>query len=227
MPPRRRSDHYRSREEQLVTIGQAATALPKLRAVGTLVDERVSDLQFRFLRERRDSAAVAALARLRRGVGKPPGDLLDILEFTVLDEPLSRGDPADIEQRELAVHVAMTLYAVHQQSLGEPMHQRGQGLGRALRALHTGDPKVVPEPLVRRFRTLGTASSFTELAYHLRGAVQLLRAGTFQAPRKAVPLDYGRLADQLVTWQREGPSHVQMAWGREFYRRQRTEQPSA
>jgi CRISPR system Cascade subunit CasB len=204
-----------------VTSSQAATALPKLRAVGTLVDERVSDLQSRLLRERRDPAAVAALARLRRGAGKPPGELLDILEFTVLDEPLSRGDPAGIEQRELAVHVAMTLYAVHQQSLGEPMHRRGQGLGRALRALHTGDPTAVPEPLVRRFRTLGTA-----LAYHLRGAVQLLRAGTFQAPHKAVPLDYGRLADQLVTWQREGPSPVQLAWGREFYRRQRTEQPS-
>lgn len=208
-----------------MTISQAEPALPKLRTAGALVDKRVSGLQSRFLHERRDPAAVAALARLRRGAGKQPGELLDILEFTVLDEPLYRGDA--VEQLELAVHVAMTLFAVHQQSRGEPMHQRGRGLGTALRALHTGDPEAIPEPLVRRFRTLGTASSFAELAYHLRGAVQLLRAGTFRPPRRAVPLDYGRLADQLVTWQREGPSRVQLTWGREFYRKQRAETAQA
>jgi CRISPR system Cascade subunit CasB len=188
-----------------------------LDTVGRVVDARVSDLQNRFLRDHRDPAAAAALARLRRGAGKPPGALLDILEFTTADEFIVGDEPSPHEH---AAHVAMTLYALHQQSRGERMHRRGHGLGAALRALHTGDPKKLPDPLTRRFRMLGTADSFGELAYHLRGAVQLLRAG-------AVALDYGLLADQLDRWQQPGgPARVQLRWGREFYRMPRPDQPS-
>jgi CRISPR system Cascade subunit CasB len=189
-----------------------------LGVVGAVVDSRVSDLQYRLLRDHRDPAAVAALARLRRAAGKPPGAMLDILEYTTDEQFLGGGDePSRLEH---AAHLAMTLFAVHQQSRGERMHRRGQGLGTALRALHTGDPTKPPAPLTRRFRMLGTADSFSELTYHLRGAVQLLRAG-------GVPLDYGLLADQLVTWQwPQGPARVQLRWGREFYRNPRTEQPT-
>lgn len=193
----------------------------ELGTVGRVVAARVSDLQSRFLRAHRDPGAVAALARLRRGAGKQPGAVLDILEFTTHDDFAPRyehtnGEPSRYEH---AAHVAMTLYAVHQQSQGQRMHQRGQGLGAALRALHTGDPRKLPDPLTRRFRMLGTADSFTELAYHLRGAVQLLRSG-------GIPLDYGLLADQLVDWQRpDRRARVQLRWGREFYLTPRTDQP--
>jgi CRISPR system Cascade subunit CasB len=188
---------------------------PRLRAPGEFVDAQVSDLQNRYLStEYRDPAAVAALARLRRGAGKQPGEVLELLEYTVSEQlrPGPDGTPGDEEH---AVHVAMTLFAVHQQSRGERMHRRGRGLGGALRSLHTGDPKKLPDPLVRRFRMLGTADSFPELTHHLRGAVQLLRVG-------GEPLDYGLLADQLVTWQRHGRSSVQLAWGRQFHRTRRT-----
>lgn len=198
---------------------------PRLGTVGEFVDSHVSDLQNGFLSTKyRDPAAVAALARLRRGAGKPPGEVLDILEFTV--SPDFRPGPADggASPEEWAANVAMTLFAVHQQSRGERMHRRRRGLGTALRSLHPGDQKSLPDPLARRFRMLGTADSFSELTYHLRGAVQLLRAG-------GQPLDYGLLADQLVTWQVFGPDRVQLTWGREFYRTRRTapsdEQPSA
>jgi CRISPR system Cascade subunit CasB len=197
---------------------------PRLGTVGEFVDAHVSDLQNRFLStEYRDPAAVAALARLRRGAGKPPGEVLDILEFTV--SPEFRPGPADgsASSEECAANVAMTLFAVHQQSRGERMHRRRRGLGTALRSL-PGDQKSLPDPLARRFRMLGTADSFGELTYHLRGAVQLLRVG-------GQPLDYGLLADQLVTWQVFGPGRVQLVWGREFYRTRRTapadDQPSA
>lgn len=119
---------------------------------------------------------------------------------------------------EWAAHVAMTLFAVHQQSRGERMHRRGRGLGTALRSLHPGDAKTLPDPLTRRFRMLGTADSFPELTHHLRGVVQLLRAG-------GAPLDYGLLADQLVTWQVHGRDQVQLVWGRQFYRTRRTALP--
>lgn len=175
-----------------MTAGPTETRTRTLGAAGAVVDARATDLQNRFLStERRDPAAVAALARLRRGAGKKPDELLDILEYT-LDPRLVVGWVSDEPSpSERAVHVAMTLFAVHQQSRGERMHRRGHGLGTALRALHPGDQRSLPDPLLRRFRMLGTADSSAELTHHLRGAVQLLRAG-------AVPLDYGLLADQLV-----------------------------
>ena len=202
-----------------MTTGTSEPATRPLGVVGTVVDARVVDLQNRFLSaEYRDPAAVAALARLRRGVGKKPGDVLDILEFTVSAEfrPGTRDDEPSPD--EWAAHVALTLFAMHQQSRGERMHRRGRGLGTALRSLHTGDQKSLPEPLVRRFRMLGTADSFSELAHHLRGVVQLLRTG-------GAPLDYGLLADQLVAWQLFGPDQVQLTWGRQFYRTRRTALP--
>jgi CRISPR system Cascade subunit CasB len=203
----------------LVTVSSTEPPPRALRAVGDFVDTQVSDLQNRLLSTGyRDPAAVAALARLRRGVGKRPGDVLDILEFTVsADFRPAAGDEPTAE--EWAAHVALTLFAVHQQSRGERMHRRGRGLGTALRSLHPGYQNSLPDPLSRRFRMLGTAGSFPELTHHLRGAVQLLRAG-------GQPLDYGVLADQLQTWQVLGPDRVQLTWGREFYRTRRTT-PSA
>jgi CRISPR system Cascade subunit CasB len=197
-----------------MTTSPAETS-PRLKAAGEFVDLQVSDLQNRYLStDYRDPAAVAALARLRRGAGKQPGEVLELLEYTVSEQfwPGPDGEPGPEEH---AVHVAMTLFAVHQQSRGERMHRRGRGLGVALRSLHAGDQKSLPDPLVRRFRMLGTADSFPELTHHLRGAVQLLRVG-------GEPLDYGLLTDQLVTWQRHGRSSVQLVWGRQFHRTRRT-----
>lgn len=182
----------------------------ELGTVGTVVDARVSNLQARLLHTRRDPSAQAALARLRRGVGKEPGHVLDILEYTIADEFVDERNRRATERNELAAHVALTLYASHQQSRLERMHRRGEGLGTAMRALHTGPIDKLPPPLISRFRMLGTADTFGELSYHLRGAVQLLRAG-------GRPLDYGRLADELVRWQQYGPDRVQLTWGRQFY----------
>jgi CRISPR system Cascade subunit CasB len=187
---------------------------PRLSFVGAFVDERVRDLQNRFLRVPQDPGAVAALARLRRAVGKEPGEIVDALEYT-FSPVLLRGHPEDDpgpSPAERAAHVAITLFALHQQSRGERMHHRGRGLGTALRRLHSGSSPM-PEPITRRFRMLGTADSFGELSHHLRGVVQLLRA-------QSSPLDYGLLAHQLLVWQ-DDPSKVRMTWGRQFYRQNR------
>ncbi|MGE3287225.1 MAG: type I-E CRISPR-associated protein Cse2/CasB [Pseudonocardia sp.] len=190
---------------------------PRLLGVtGTFVDATIADIQSRFLRDRQDPAAVTALARLRRAAGKQPGAVLDVLQYTY-SPTLARGtdDDAPTTPAEQAAHLAITLYAVHQQSRGERMHVRRRGLGTALRGLAAGPEKDLPDPIVRRFRMLGTADSFPELSHHLRGVVQLLRAG-------GAPLDYGRLADQLVAWQTTGRDRVRMTWGRQFYRQNRT-----
>ncbi len=180
--------------------------------VGTVVDQRAGELQARALKG--VPSAIAALARLRRGAGKQPGEVLDILEFTVADEFFTGRSDAGVSIDEYAAHVALTLFALHQQSRSGPMHCRGVGLGAALRRLHDG-PDPVPDAVQRRFRVLGTAGGVDELTHHLRGAVQLLRT-------KDIALDYGLLADQLVSWQWPGgPDRVRLRWGREFYRTDR------
>lgn len=195
-----------------VAAGRWAT----LRDVGSLVDRRVGSLQERYL-GRRESSAVAMLAHLRHAAGKPVGSVPDIWQVTLGDElagPRAGDAPTHVE---VAVHVAMTLYGVHQQSASKRMHQRGHGLGRSLRALHPADAQT--DPVRRRFQAVGTADSLDELVHHARGLVQLLRAG-------GTPLDYGLLADQLVAWQRGDEVQVRLQWARDFYRTERTDSTS-
>jgi CRISPR system Cascade subunit CasB len=182
-----------------------------LYTTGAAVDRRISALQRSALANRANG--VAALARLRRAVGKPPGAVQDILEYTLDADLAGPGAGDDPTADETAAHIAMTLYALHQQSQRAPMHRRGYGLGRSVRQLNGSDVSGEPTPVRRRFNTLGTADSLDELVHHARGMIQLLRA-------KAIPLDYGLLADQLVRWQSvpAGPSRVRLTWGRDFYR---------
>jgi CRISPR system Cascade subunit CasB len=177
--------------------------------VKSVVDSKVSQLQRGYIANR--SGDVAALARLRRAVGKPPGSVLDVLEFTYAPEFV--GDPRNDAPTpaEVAAHMSMTLYAVHQQSQRQPMHRPGRRLGQAIRALIPEQGSYVDHSVARRFAILGTADSLDELVHHLRGMVQLLRAG-------AVPLDYGLLAADLLSWQRSGPAAVRLRWGRDFHR---------
>jgi CRISPR type I-E-associated protein CasB/Cse2 len=174
-----------------------------------LVSTRIGRLQSGYLNNR--SAEVAALARLRRGLGKKPGAVLDILEYTSAAELVHDLRDDDPTFAEIAAHHCLTLFAMHQQSLSRRMHQTGSRPGMAFRQL-VGKDGVKPEnPVVRRFTMLGTADSLDELAHHLRGMVQLLRA-------KAIPLDYGRLAGNLLSWQYPGGAdRVRLSWGRDFY----------
>jgi CRISPR system Cascade subunit CasB len=181
--------------------------------VKSTVDNRIGTLQSGYLRNQ--SASVAALARLRRGVGKPAGSVLDILEFTYATEFV--GDPRDDAPTtaEVAAHLSITLYALHQQSQRERMHRSGHRLGLSIRAL-APDKDYLTHSVTRRFAMLGTADSLDELTHHLRGMVQLLRT-------TAVPLDYGLLAADLLQWQRpQRRASVRLRWGRDFHRTQKT-----
>ncbi len=184
------------------------TTAPR-RTVQATVDARVASLQRGYLANRSDS--VAALARLRRAVGKPPGSVLDILDYTLAPEFVYGWSNDEPSWAETAAHHAMTLYALHQQSQPRGMHQPGRRLGGAVRRLISGSIVEPTHPIARRFAMLGTADSLDELVHHLRGVVQLLRANR-------IPLDYGLLASQLVTWQSPGgPARIRLVWGRDFH----------
>ncbi|URM92167.1 type I-E CRISPR-associated protein Cse2/CasB [Streptomyces sp. MRC013] len=207
--------------------------------------------------------AVAAVARLRREAGRdahasPTAWGLDHLETlselreerrmsereghdggSVAPAYFSSAARVGQEERErredTAVHIAVTLWALHQQSLrDEPMHLAGWSLGRAVRRLAHGrtgvrdsgaavdsagaDPVAkqvedASETVRRRFVRIGTASDTDVLATRLREMVLLLRSAR-------IPLDYALLADRLLRWQDENRrDDVRRTWGRDFHRR--------
>jgi len=172
------------------------------------VDRRIASpngLQNRYLHN--EAQARGELAALRSAVAREPGEVPDTWELTQVEVPDNAGDAPTRE--EIAVHTAMTLYAVHQQSRTVPMFRPGVGLGRAARELVGWDEK---NPSVqKRFNALVTSTTVAELRHHLRGFVSLLRA-------RDIALDHAMLADNIVHFQRpNGAKQVRLAWARQYY----------
>jgi CRISPR system Cascade subunit CasB len=164
--------------------------------------------------------AVAALARLRRGAGRPAGQLPDLwplIDTGPLHETPDGARPlreSELVRAEDALHVALTLYALHQQSRRTGMYQadrpdRRRGLGAAVRRMMKSGE--IDEPVHKRLVRAGTAPDLAVLAQRLRDIVVLLR-------REDIELDYGLLAGQLYTWQWPGGADtVRREWGRSFH----------
>jgi CRISPR system Cascade subunit CasB len=148
----------------------------------------------------------ADLAALRRGIGREPGSVPAMWPYyTTLD-------PEGHLTRQLrAEHVALTLFAVHQQSLPTPVHQAGIGLGKAVLALRDSE-KFSPAAVDRRFAAAATATTLDEAAHHLRGLVRQLRQvqhGGF---------DYTQLWRDLVAWQSpDRVGRVRRRWGTQYF----------
>ncbi|MFS0695757.1 type I-E CRISPR-associated protein Cse2/CasB [Streptomyces nitrosporeus] len=189
--------------------------------IAKVVDTRIRSLQSSYLDDR--SGAVAALARIRRGAGRAAGtvpDLWGVIGAEGLYERPWR--EADAVRAENAVHLAVTLWALHQQGHHDGnMHvSGGPGLGGAVRRLMPDGE--IQDRIRKRFVRAATASSIDTLAVRLRELVLLMRG-------EDIALDYGRLAGQLYIWQRPGGrAEVHRLWGRSFhaYRKpEREEQP--
>lgn len=180
--------------------------------LGDNVARTIARLQTRLLAPTPHQEAIAVLARLRRGIGRVPGfdytlDRYLAVPDDLVGDWLRFDEPSDTEH---AKHVAVTHYALHQQSQREQMHVDGRGLGRAIADL--ARLSGGPEGVRRRFAALGTAISFDETLYHLRSLIVMLR-------EHRIPLDYGLLADDLRTLRQPGGrERMQAAWGREFFR---------
>ncbi|GAA3386323.1 type I-E CRISPR-associated protein Cse2/CasB [Streptomyces racemochromogenes] len=165
------------------------------------------------------SEAVQALARLRRGVGRQPTQTPDLWGLVGVEAfhaayLARRGRPApdaDAVRAERAAHIAVTLWAVHQQSnRSKRMHiSGGPSMGTAVRRLMSGGD--ADDPIRKRLVRAGTSSTLDVLASRLRELVTLLRTAE-------VPLDYGLLAEQFDLWQRPGGAdQVRQTWGRGFH----------
>lgn len=167
-----------------------------------------------------ESATRATLARLRRGIGKPPGSMPEIWAATLAGLPvdlLSKDGTPTIG--EWAVHTALTLYALHQQGKDlqkKPMSCENVSLGYAIRRLVKSEED---EPRVkRRFDAAATSDNLEGFSYHLRGLVQLLKA-------EDIPLDYPALTKDLYWFQVPGTrDSVRLRWGQDFYRTAKLEE---
>ncbi|MEV7699916.1 type I-E CRISPR-associated protein Cse2/CasB [Streptomyces sp. NPDC086779] len=196
----------------------AAASLTPRKQVARLAAQILAPLQQGYLADR--SPDVAALARLRRGAGREAGqlpDLWSLIDTGPLHVPPDDARPldeSDLVRAEDALHVALTLWALHQQSRPTGMHQADRkdsrrGLGTAVRRMMK--PGEIDEPLRKRLVRAGTAPDLTSLAQRLRDIVVLLR-------RADIPLDYALLAGQLYTWQRPGGADVvRREWGSSFH----------
>lgn len=152
-----------------------------------------------------------ALAKLRRGAGKEPGSVPDIWEYTI--GALPEGAKEDAEN---AVHIALTLFAVHRQGTnitglatytGENEKSYPVTFGAAVRKLKDGANN---EAVTRRFNTAATADTISELAVHVRSLIQLLRT-------KNIDMNYAKFAEELYLW-RFDTNKIRLKWGRDFWK---------
>lgn len=188
---------------------------PPRSATAAFVVAQIRPLQDGYVAERQTAASRAGLAQLRRGVGRPFDAVPEIFEYLVdPTAPTPRTD--DPTPHELAIHTALTLYALHQQSQPKRMHTPRTSFGTALGYLRFTDGTENPG-VVRRFQAMGTAATFDDLVQHARSLVALLRAA-------GCGFDYGRFTDDLVAFQNPARTDsVRLRWGRDFYRVAATE----
>jgi CRISPR system Cascade subunit CasB len=142
----------------------------------------------------RDRGDRAALARLRRGLGRDPGTVAGVHPLVQPWLPRGLGP-----RREDAFYLVASLFAAH------PAPGGVGDLGAAFARLAAGRDSAGPE---RRLTALLDAHP-DDLPRHLRHAVSLLAAD-------AVPVDWRRLLADLLAWGHPG-RRVQRAWARSFW----------
>jgi CRISPR system Cascade subunit CasB len=157
----------------------------------------------RDLEAREDGDARAALAALRRGLGKAPGEVAEVARYVM---PFISDN--DRPQRVAAYFRVAALFASHRLSWSPGDGQHLTNLGASFRRLAGPDGPDQNEGAKRRFVALLNAHP-EELDRHLRHAVSLLKA-------KDVTIDWAQLLRDVQGWDDED-RHVQLAWARAFW----------
>ena len=186
------------------------TRVPLGEQLANYVAKKARELQSAYRRD--DSAAVAALAILRRGVAQPLGQDARLVGLTVGGLRANpNGLPDEPLPDEQAAYAALTLFALHQQGhRDQDMHRAGYPFGRSARLL--GRKSGSEDAVRRRFTAVATATSWDETVHHARGLIMQFRA-------QQIPLDYGQFARDLFGLQNPRyAERVRLSWGRHFYR---------
>lgn len=180
----------------------------------------INQLQNMYLSGKGRSNAARQLAELRRAAGKEPGNNPNIWKLEFENMPAAiQGNGSNASEGERAVHIALTLYAVHQQSQQTGMHRQGKraeyDFGAAVRKMvdrQSNGENLKEGELPRRFAAMVTADSIEELAHYARQLVSMLRS-------ESIPFDYARFAGQLFDYQYPFlRDPVRLQWGRAYAR---------
>ena len=132
-----------------------------------------------------------ALADLRTGLGKEPGQMARVHRHVVPYLPEQRYD-------DRWHYVTATLFGSF------PKHRKGRSLGAAFQPL-----RAKSDSMETRFVALLNAHP-DDLAGHLRHVVSLLKANE-------QPFDWFRFLEDLFQWD-DPDGHVQLKWARDFYK---------
>ena len=159
------------------------------------------------------SAATAQLAQLRRGVGVSPFQYPELLGIILEKEDGTEGIPEQYRGRgdqpsnaESAAYTALTLFALHQQSQNQPMHDAEVSFGNAVGKL-VGDTTT---SMKKRFDSLLTAQTENARQHYLRSLITLLRS-------EGIAFDYGRFAvDYMRLLNPATRQKVMYRWNRDF-----------
>lgn len=139
----------------------------------------------------RDAKDRAAMAKLRRGLGKK-GGTPEMYPYVVPYLPVD--DNKDAERYFLVA----SLFAMHPAPAA-----RGLSIGKVFRAMSEGSASIE-----KRFTNL-LAADADDIAGHLRQAVSLAKS-------KGVAVDYHQLLHDLSRWNRRD-RRVQLNWARDFW----------
>ncbi|MFF0051650.1 type I-E CRISPR-associated protein Cse2/CasB [Streptomyces sp. NPDC005498] len=164
--------------------------------------------------------AGAELAALRSGTGREAGAVAAMWPFHRTRMASEWRDKGSLTRDLAAEHVALTLFARHQQAQSHRMHVPGNSPGTAAgelakKAAAGGEGKSATAALERRFGVLLTSADADECAMHLRSLIPLLN-------QAGVGLDYDLLRSALRVWddphRPDTVSKLRQQWDRDFHR---------
>lgn len=176
------------------------------------VAKKVGTLQHEYLSD--SSWGKQQLAQLRHGDMMAPGadpQLWGAVFDNMPDTLIGRTDAPS--RAELAVHAALILYAVHQQSQKDSMHRPGVHFGRAVQRLSRarGQENEPDQGTITRFHQLCAQQSLQMRLRSLRSLVTLMRS-------EQVGFDYAQLACDLYLIQsKNSANRVLLQWGRDLH----------
>jgi len=158
------------------------------------------------------SETKAILSKLRNSIGQDFTSTVEIWPIIFEELPMEylsrQGEPT---YQEIAILSTLQLYALHQQGNVNSVHKLSIGVGSALKKIRNSDEKS----LDRRFNTMITSSSISELLTHLRHLISILK----QKQKGDAKLDYAKLASDLYWYQisLENANQMRLRWGQDYY----------
>lgn len=205
--------------------------MSKREQVHEYAEKKLNYLENIATKDETKSESKRIMANLRRGIGKQIGEVPELwkIVFYKIEDELAGKDK--ISYAEWAIYTTLTLYALHQQGKdieGNNMNQKYMSLGDAVSdadtqnlskisislgraAAHLVESEDDIDRILKRLNLVVTAVSPEDLAYHLRGIIQLLK-------QKDIPLDYANLAADLYQFHyEESAEFVKCKWGRDFW----------